>query len=164
MWTFKKDARRVIANLVQVEGESALRYFKRTRQLLWDTNHENDCQVVKEFINGLIDDGHHRAMQATRRQNPSMTLLQAYEHLETLASLENGSDIGFNQNADKESSALESSMSRVGIDIHTIGSFPPHRTIAVQDIPGYILVDPAAFRQFLVMNNLQPHYQCSGRY
>ena len=72
--------------------------------------------------------------------------------------------ISVNQNADKESSTLEISMSRVGIDIPTIGSFQPHGTIAVQDIPGYILVDPAAFRQFLVMNNLQPYYQCSGRY
>ena len=41
---------------------------------------------------------------------------------------------------------------------------PRFRSIAVQDVPGYILVDPVAFQQFLLMNCLQPYYEVSGRY
>ena len=159
MWTFKEDARRVIASLVQVEGELAVRYFKRTRQLLWDTNQEDECRVVKAFINGLIDDDHHRALRAARRQNPSMNLVQAYQHLEAMALPENESDGNCNQTAEIEGNTLESARDRP-----VIYQSRPCRAIAVQDIPGYILVDPMAFGQFLLTNNFRPCYESSGRY
>ena len=72
---FKENARRVIANLVQVEEESTVQYFKRTRQLLWQTNQEDECRVVMAFNNGLIDGNHYRALRGVRGQNPAMTLV-----------------------------------------------------------------------------------------
>ena len=81
METWKDCVRGLLANLVQVEGESLMRYFKRTRQLCSDRDVYGDGDmgwVVKGFIYGLIDDELQSAMRAARRRNQSMTLGQAY--------------------------------------------------------------------------------------
>ena len=89
MGTWKDCVRGMLANLVQVEGESLERYLKRTQQLYseGDVYGEDDMHwVVRAFINGLVDDELHCAMQAARKKNRSMTLGQAYEELIDLTS------------------------------------------------------------------------------
>ena len=131
---------RKAVDLVQKEGESGAEYYMRARDILPCLDPEDECWLVNAFLNGLINDSFQRALDKARRANKSMTLLQAYEQLEIMAAPVTGSNIDFNCSAGFR------------------------RVIAVEDVPGHILVDPVAFRKFLVINNLQPIYQGSGHY
>ena len=127
-------------DLVQKEGESSEEYFMCACEILSCLDPKDENWLVNASLNGLIDDSFQRALDMARKAHRSMTLLQAYEQLVIMASPVNGTNIDSNCYA--------------GIE----------RSIAVENIPGYILVDAVAFQQFLVTNNLQPFYQRSGRY
>ena len=152
---------RKAVDLVQKERESVAEYFGRTRDMLPCLDPEDECWLVDVFINGLIDDSIQEALRMSRKGNVSMTLLQAYEQLEILASSGDNYEIAFNYFGNCSS---EDSQTVNKIDRSTTGRCQGFRSIAVQDIPGYILVDPVAFQQFLSMNCLQPYYQVSGCY
>ena len=154
MGTRKECVRGVLANLVQIEGESVERYFKRTRQLCSEGDHygEEDMRwVVKAFINGLVDDQLHSAMRAAKRRNRSMTLAQAYEELRCLRSpgnVANSSCISGPQVAAKAENSVD--------ELSTITLFP------VSYMSPDILSDPVAFSQFFINHRARPFYQSSG--
>ena len=154
MGTWKDCVRGKLANLVQVEGESLERYFKRTRQLCseGDVYGEDDMRwVVRAFINGIVDDELHHAMRAARRKNQSMTLGQAYEELINLTSprdvLNSYHIAGLALAAKAENSVDELSMVTL---------------IPVSYMSPDILSDPAAFSQFFISHRARPFYQSSG--
>ena len=148
-------------DLVQKEQESVPEYFGRTRDILPCLDPEDECWLVDVFISGLIDESIQEALRTARKGNKSMTLLQAYKQLEILASSGDKSEIAFNYFGNCSS---EDSETVHKIDLSTTGRCQGFWSIAVQDIPGYILVDAVAFQQFLLMNRLQPYYQARGRY
>ena len=133
-------ARKKAVDLVQKDGESSEEYFMRAREILHCLDPEDERWLVNAFVNGLIDDRVQGALDKARKGNKSLTLVQAYEQLAILASPVNGTNINSNCDA--------------GIE----------RSIAVDDIPVHILVDPVAFQKFLVINNFQPLYRSSGCY
>ena len=133
-------ARKKAVDLVQKEGESSEEYFMRAREILHCLDPEDERWLVNAFVNGLIDDSFQGALNKARKGNKSLTLVQAYEQLAILSSPVNGTNINSNCDA--------------GIE----------RSIAVDDIPVHILVDPVAFQKFLVINNFQPLYRSRGRY
>ena len=148
-------------DLVQKEWESVPEYFGRTRDILPCLDPEDECWLVDVFISGLIDESIQEALQTARKGNKSMTLLQAYKQLEILASSGDKSEIASNYFSNCSS---EGSDTVHKIDLSMTGRCQGFQSIAVQDIPGYILVDAVAFQQFLLKNRLQPYYQASGRY
>ena len=131
---------RKAVDLVQKERESVAEYFVRACEILHCLDLVDERWLVNAFLNGLINDSFQGALNKARKANKSMTLLQAYEQLEIMASPVNSTNIDSNCSAGTG------------------------RVIAVEDILGHILVDPVAFRKFLAINNLQPYYQESGRY
>ena len=154
MGTWKDCVRGMLANLVQVEGESLERFFKRTRQLCseGDVYGEDDMRwVVRAFINGLVDDELHRAMRAARRKNRSMTLGQAYEELRDLTSprdVLNSYHIAGPALAAKAENSVD--------ELSTITLIP------VSYMSPDILSDPVAFSQFFISHHARPFYQSSG--
>ena len=103
------------------------------------------------FINGLIDDELHSAMQAARRRNQSMTLGQAYEELIHLRSPGNAlsSDcIAGPELAAKAENAVD--------ELSPITLFP------VSYMSLDILSDPVAFSQFFINHRARPFDQSIG--
>ena len=154
MGTWKDCVRGMLANLVQVEGESLERYFKCTRQLCseGDVYGEDDiCWVIRAFINGLVDDELHCAMRAARRKNRSMTLGQAYEEL-----------IDLTPSRDVLNSyhiagpALKAKAENSVDELFAITLIP------VSYMSSDILSDPVAFSQFFISHRARPFYQSSG--
>ena len=153
-------------DLGQREGESSEEYFVRARAILPCLDPEDECWLVNAFINGLLNEDIQRALQEMRRGNRSMTLLQVYERLRILASqiAANTYNSDCNTASGIGNCVSESAGAVHRIDLSTTVRYQPFTTIAVEDIPGHILVDPVAFQKFLAMDNLRPYYQGSGRY
>ena len=154
MGTWKDCVRGMLANLVQVEGESLERYFKRTRQLCseGDLDGEDDMRwVVKGFINGLVDDQLHSAMRAARRRNRSMTLGQAYKELKCLRSPGNVPNSGCISGPELAAKAEISVDELSAITLIPVSYMSPD-----------ILSDPVAFSQFFISHRARPFYQSSG--
>jgi hypothetical protein len=118
---------------------------------------EDERWVVKCFINEIINEDTQRALRATRKGNKSITLLEAMEQLRTLDSPDDGSDIGFNHNADIETSAEQRER-----DEEVAKFISSIRYIVVRTMPHDILSNPVAFKQFLLTNNVYPSYDSSG--
>ena len=154
MGTWKDCVRGMLANLVQVEGESLERYFKRARQLCSedDVYGEDDMRwVVRAFINGLVDDELYRAMRAARRKNQSLTLGQAYEELRDLTSprdVLNSYHIAGPVLVAKAENSVD--------ELSTITLIP------VSYMSPDILSDSVAFSQFFISHHARPFYQSSG--
>ena len=142
-------------DLVRKERESVPEYFGRTLDILPCLDPEDECWLVDVFIGGLIDESFQEALGMARKGNKSITLLQAYKQLEILASSGDKSEIASNYFGNCSSEGSETVHK---IDLSTTGRCHGFRSIAVQDIPGYIVVDAVAFQQFLLMNRLQPYY------
>ena len=154
MGTWKDCARGMLANSVQVEGESLERYFKRTRQLCSeaDVYGDNDMRwVVRAFINGLADDRLQSAMQALRRRRQSMTLGEAYGELMDLAAPRGipNSDCSSGHRPVVEAGGTGDELSMATlIPVHYLS----------QDVSS----DPVAFGRFFTTHRARPYYQSSG--
>ena len=144
----------MLANSVQVEGESLERYFKRTRQLCSEADVYGDKHmhwVVRAFINGLADDRLQSAMQALRRRRQSVTLGEAYGELMDLAAPRG------NPNSDCSSGhrpLVEAG--RSGDELSMVTLIPVHY------LSHDVLSDPVAFGRFFTKHCARPYYQSSG--